>query len=476
MAFTIRKVDEPIERLIVTGMIVSKPFMEQLIPFYQPHLLLSNECRTVGQWCLEYWQQYKNVPGQHIEDIFESHARNGLNEDEAGIIATMLGVASEEFERADQFNADYLLDQAERHLRSRSLSILAEDVKAALASPMGGCTEAERLLEEYHRVARPQSAGVCPFTDRSRIQRAFADPATPLFGYGGALGEVMNQRLVRAGFVVFLAPPKRGKSWWLMEMGLKASSNGCNVAFFECGDMTEDQWLRRFHVRASFNPYRHYDPRYQGAIRIPDLDEHGVVVYDEHEVASLDWRDAVRTGRFLMKKKLRDRRFKLSCHPSSTLSISQVRTQLDMWERIEGFLPDVIIFDYADIMASEKHAPKEFRHQENEKWKGLRALSQERHALVLTASQSDADGMSRETLRMANFSEDMRKLAHVTAMYGLNQTLEEKRKGLMRVNEIVVREGDFDSGRTVTVLQALQVGRPVLKSFWTPRKEGSDGE
>ena len=60
-----------------------------------------------------------------------------------------------------------------------------------------------------------------------------------------------------------------------------------------------------------------------------------------------------------------------------------------MWEKQDGFVPDLIVVDYADLIVPESRG--EFRHQQNEIWKGLRRLSQEKgEPLVITASQSDA--------------------------------------------------------------------------------------
>lgn len=47
----------------------------------------------------------------------------------------------------------------------------------------------------------------------------------------------------------------------------------------------------------------------------------------------------------------------------------------------------------------------------------------------------------------------------------LNQSTAEKRAGLMRVNAIVVREGEFFVEDEVRVGQALRVGWPLLFSF-----------
>ena len=144
-----------------------------------------------------------------------------------------------------------------------------------------------------------------------------------------------------------------------------------------------------------------------------------------------------------------------------------MRRILDIWERQDGFVPDVIVIDYADLLAPDGGGVQEFRHKQDQVWKSLRALSQERHVLTVTATQADADSYKKDSLSLSNFSEDKRKLAHVTAQYGLNQDPQgkEKRLGILRVNEIVVREGEFSPDNEVTVLQDLAAGRAYLESF-----------
>jgi len=131
-------------------------------------------------------------------------------------------------------------------------------------------------------------------------------------------------------------------------------------------------------------------------------------------------------------------RIRISTWSNRTLSVQGIEQQLDSWENQEEFVPDVIVIDYADLLVPNTRI--DFRHQQNFIWMDLRGLSQN--------------------------SEDKRKYGHVTAMYGLNQTWEEKRKGIMRINQLVVREDDFDIGNEVHVLQRLQIGRPFIGSFF----------
>ncbi len=87
---------------------------------------------------------------------------------------------------------------------------------------------------------------------------------------------------------------------------------------------------------------------------------------------------------------------------------------------------------------------------------------------MASVTQSDADSYERDRLKSKNFSEDKRKYGHVTAMYGLNQdkTDREKEIGIMRINEIMLREGAFSSINEVYVLQNLKRGQPCLSSYW----------
>ncbi len=176
----------------------------------------------------------------------------------------------------------------------------------------------------------------------------------------------------------------------------------------------------------------------------------------------LNWQDGVKKGKEFIDKVRRN--FKLACFPNDSISVNGINTELALWEKYENFVPDVIVVDYADILAAID-TRLEFRHRENQTWKALRALSQVRRCLVVTATQSDAASYGKERLNLSNFSEDKRKYGHVTMMLALNQTPEEKRKGLMRIGQLVVREDEFDTDRDVVVLQCLAIGRPFLGSY-----------
>jgi phage anti-repressor protein len=170
---------------------------------------------------------------------------------------------------------------------------------------------------------------------------------------------------------------------------------------------------------------------------------------------------------FFIKNK---RRFKLSTHANGTLSVKDIENILNEWFIDDGFVADIILIDYLELLVTE--GGKEERHAQNKIAKELRKLSQtpkqNKLPLVVTATQSDAESYGANTLKMKHFSEDKRKYAHVTAMYGLNQDPQgrEKEIGLLRINEIIKREGAFSNNKQITILQDLNQGRPFLGSYF----------
>lgn len=131
---------------------------------------------------------------------------------------------------------------------------------------------------------------------------------------------------------------------------------------------------------------------------------------------------------------------------------------------VQGVLAHNCI-DYADILMPINGAA-ESRDQINATWKQMRRMSQERHCLVLTATQTDADSYDTNLIRRRNFSEDKRKFSHVTGMFAINQNEKEKKLGIQRLNWIVLREGEFSEEKTINIAGSLAIANPMIKSCW----------
>ncbi len=500
-----KKVKSTTEKQIITGMIVSDKILKEVSLVYQPQLMTVPYARRIAGWCLKYYKKYKVAPKIHIQDIYHTHMRKGHSPDEMEMVGDFLATLSSEYERADKFNEQYILDKADELFKKNSLLGLAEDLQSALVD--GGAKEAEQVLTDYKKVERPSSDDIDPYTDTESVRQAFEDTAEPLFTIPGAIGSLLNDFLVRDSLIGIMGREKIGKTWNAYEFAHRARMARCNVAVFEAGDMSKPQSVKRFHIRQAGRSDKR---RYCEEILVPVLDCErnqqntckkekrkckvgleedcsfedapkryrvctychdkglrrfkGAVWYKIRKACKpLTWRDALKLSKRKLKF-LKGKHFKLSCHPNGTLSVGDIDSKLAQWEEESGFIPDVIVIDYADILRPE--GKDEYRHGQNEIWKGLRKLSQKWHCLVIAPTQADAASYETTTLKLKNFNEDKRKYSHVTAFIGLNQTEDEKSAGVMRMNVLLARSEDYDINHCVTVLQCLQMGKPWIASYW----------
>jgi hypothetical protein len=186
------------------------------------------------------------------------------------------------------------------------------------------------------------------------------------------------------------------------------------------------------------------------------------IFYKTVKKGGISWRSAVKKGRAIQKM-VRGGKFHLVAFPAGSVNMNQIKTYADNLESYENFIPDVIITDYADIMAPVTRY-KEPRHQINETWLIHRGLAQERHCLVVTASHSSKKTFERR-IKQGDPSEEGRKLNHITHGMALNQTEEEKDKGIIRIGSLKKRHDYFSISKDVIVLQSLDIGKPYLDSY-----------
>lgn len=509
--YTRKKVEENPERKIVLGMVVSDRFCREVQPILRLDLLQTPFMATVIKWCQNYYEQFKKAPGVHIEDIYEEQLQEGnLEEAEEALIAELLYSLSEEYGRSENFNDSYLLDQTEKYFEKRNLLATANDVRTLLRND--DIQSAQRLLTSHKRVSTPKTLGVDPLNDSEEIRKAFEKSTEPLYKLPGAAGDFLNDLLVRAGFVVFLGPEKRGKTWHLIEHSVRARRAGLNVAFFSAGDMSVEQLQLRYATRFT---QRHPNPKFCKEVLIPCLDcknnqedvcsnkerkgSFGVFDEDDKELLSfeeakdhvpctncfqkrngnfrpstwfrqrdevkpLEWQEAAKAGKKLSKRWGKKARLLIAAYPNGTLTVRGIENQLDAWESHHSFIPDVIVVDYMDLLDDDNRSDS-YRHQINSIWANARRVSQERHCLWLSATQSDTASYYVKWLGMQHFSESKTKNAHVTGIITLNQTVEEKKRKVMRLGKLLTREDEFIFNKGVVILQSLETGRPMLASY-----------
>lgn len=467
-----KRVDSKIERSLVTAMIVSVPFLSAASEM-DVELLQSEHTRRIAKWCVRYFRKHGAAPGKSIESIYNSWLeRKKPDEGDARAVEDLLSGLSDDYDQAGNLNVPFLIEELQNHLNRRRLTVLIDDAQAALA--IGRERDAIESVQSFRTVSMADTSSYFPLRDLDRMGKAFISPPESLFAFPGVASRFFAGAFTRDSLVGIQGPEKRGKTWWCLEFMYRALRSRRRVAFFEVGDLSEAQLELRLGCLVAGRPTDEYQAtegfRPPVALEIERDDDEEVpnITYGKQmkfKSALTDLEACRALKRFVRTHRLSERNQHLmfSVHPNSSINVRGIHGILDRYRHEQNFIPDVIIIDYADILAPED-ARQEHRHRVNETWQALRRLSQDWHASVIVPTQAAASAYDVKTQRMKNFSEDKRKYSHVTAMLGLNQTSEEKKLGVMRLNWIVRRESQFHSERCLWVAQCLPLGKALVCS------------
>lgn len=481
MKLIIESCDGSIERKILLGLILNKAILSRVSSKWNGNLFRSFVANVIGSLCVDFYKRYGNAPEKAIDALYEEWRNSERNQERAELVGDLLQqLSSEYYHFSEELNSDLIIDLAGKYFQEVGQEKLKEEIESLISAK--NFDKVEQVIASYRKIELGIGSGIDLFTDFEEIKSTFAETTSDvLVQYPGALGEFFGFDLSRDSLVAFTGTAKSGKSFWIQDIAWRGMLNRKKVAYFEAGDLSKKQVIMRFMVRASARPYRSTNlkqPYWPCDVTIPEEMEvvkgeksgkkRGYVTKSKVKtfIKPLDFEKAKQACEKVMMNNVKSKNsyFKLSVHPTATLSLDMIRTSLENYA-VDNWYPDIIVVDYPDIMAKSKYS-KDDRESINTIWENLRRLSQEYHCLIVIATQSDADGYKQETLDKGNFSGDRRKNDHVTAMYGINSSDEERSRGIIRLNVMARREGVYNSKKCIHVAQCIPIGNPaVVSSF-----------
>lgn len=441
------------ERRLIANLIMSTELLSYCTELGKPELFSEGICRTVATWLWGYFQGQHAAPGRAIEDIYLHNAQY-LREEDSSAIRMFLSSLSDDWQPT---NLALVKEQALDFFRIAGIKKLRDDLDRALL--VRDASRGESIVAQYVAPAPVHSSTVALFSTQSVpiIQEAFNEEAETLLTYDGDAGLVLGS-FSREDFVAFGAPPKRGKTWWLIRTARDCAKAGLRVLFLSL-EMKEAQVLRRFWQcftgcsrkgeEARYSVFMESSPgRYtvvpgQLKTRTPNLED-------------VSMRQAISNMAMYYRGDLRIRTY-----PSNSLTIARLKEDLDSMALYEHFVPDVIVADYADIFRHTT-AAKEMRDRINDTWVSLRGLASERHALVVTATQTGrATVGGQKDADESDVAEDIRKVAHVTKMIMINQNAAEREQGLYRLSCNTTRDEPVAPSQLLCT-SCLAIGEPMM--------------
>jgi hypothetical protein len=469
----VRKYKSSDQNEILTGMIVSSEVLGKIFhrlgqkakPFR------SKWCNTVAGWCLVHYAKYRKAPRGLIRNLFEKYAEENEHVEGLDLMEQYLESLSDKYKAlSKEINAEYVIDLASRHFEI----VLAEKRSQALeeAAERGDIEAIHKAEETFKPVRFGMGDWVHPF-DATEINATFdyyEQPDRSLIKFKGALGEFLNDAFERSGFLSFVGSEKKGKSYWLQEAAWLGICQRRKVMKYILGDMSKQQYNERLYRRITQRPRSTRSVTVPKSICVVSPKEAGEVPTFKIKSKTAERpgisRASVKEARERLNQRTATNQELLRIKSAGAGIISASDIEADIRESAsQGWVPDVLIIDYADLLKTEESANRlEYRHQINETWKVLRRISLEYHILVIVATQAAASNYSGWLMKKGDFSEDKRKNAHVTGMIGINQTSDEKKSGVYRLNWVFLRDGEWTDTQVVWCAGNLALACPCIVS------------
>jgi len=221
---------------------------------------------------------------------------------------------------------------------------------------------------------------------------------------------VLKGGLAAGELGVVLAPPNRGKSMLLVNIGVGAAgpTSRLNVLHFT-HEMSESVVAKRYGARITF--------------RFPN--QKNTIVYE---------RDLLDAAKYLMLGNVRIIHELAGVATIETLR-AKIRQMIDL-----GFKPDLIIDDYPDLLAPTYYK-RQRRFELAQIFRDLRAIGSEFGVPVWAATQTNRAAVSKEVVTMVDLAEAFEKAAIADVILALCQTPEEEENDLCRLYLAKVRDG-----------------------------------
>ena len=441
------------ERDIVYQLIVSDKFCREIVPIINPKMLEVVYVRTIVIWIKDYFQKFKESPKKNIIKLYRSHIDELRDEDLQNNILTFIERLDKDYDKIKVTNEDFAIQNAIKYLRMRSLKNFSEDIDSYIES--GDIEKAENCVTKYRKVEAASGEGVSLLDDFDIVTEAFTEEQDLLFKYPGDFGKLIGD-IHREDFIAFLAPMKAGKTYQLVDFGIESLKNNLKVVMYSL-EMSRTNMIKRVWTALSGQITK--DVEIDVPYFVEDGDKFRIEMKTIEKKASSILE--VQKRQKSLKRLFRGGSFRIYAEPAYSMTVESLENKLDDLA-YEGFYPDVIIIDYADIMAPSDR--NEYRQQIDGIWKRLRALAQKRKAVVVTASQTNRGALSSE-VNAESISEDIRKLAHVTSMVSISKPKVYKQNSLAIFSQVALRDG-VPELRKVIATQNLSIGRPILESHW----------
>lgn len=408
--------------------------------------------KEIAHRALEYLDEFDDVVGEHLPDVFDDI----LEGDDRRKSELYEDVINHLYDSKNGLNPEFVVATVQSFVRKQNLKVSV--TKAAELIQKDDIDEAENVLMRSNKLQlQVFQPGLVLKDNVKGFVNAFDDQPECLptgikyferIGLGPAKGEL----------ITILAAPNRGKSWALMHLGKLAMMSRYKVLHISL-EMSEVRCANRY-LQTFFSISRR-----DKLLKSPIFTTNERGSFTDLTIEEMPKRPSFENPniRPLILDKLEVYKNRLQLvikqFPTNQLTMSGLETYVDMLERQCGFIPDLVIVDYADLMRTNSN---KLREDLGQIYKDLRGFGVDRGYAIASASQSNRSGEEMRVMTLKHLGEDYSKAATSDIVVSYNQTMAEYPLGLARL--FVAKNRNEEAGASILLSQCYSVGQFALQS------------
>lgn len=420
----------------------------------EPRLFGQAAYREIALRAFEYIDRFHEPPAEHLPDLFDEELQGGGPQaQEYGTLLEAL------YDQRPNVNEQYALSQLEKFVRQQSLK--SSIIAASEALQAGDLERADTVLTDGLRTR--MQAVQPPTTLEDGLNLVYAKQVrqdiTPI-----GIKELDAAQLgpARGEFLLFMAAPKRGKSWFLIHMAKQGIVHRKRVLYVTL-ELSAAQIAGRM-LQALFSVSRN-----EAHIEVTRFksDEFGNLIHFDRDKIRDRLRLSDDASRPLVQKKLASlhgrNNFAVKQFPPGSLTVPQLIGYLDVMEQQYQFVPDMLVIDYPDYMKINSKSSADYRIANGALYNELRGIAVDRNIAVVVASKSNRQGAKARLMDETHAAEDYSRIYTADTVFTFSQAPREKKLGIGRLFASNTRVGLRD-GFVLIISQAYPIGQFCLDS------------
>ena len=393
MSDTFLKYGYSFQSKLIACLFKDKPFLQQIMDILEPDYFESEANKWMMSTIIDYYIDFKAQPTLEVMKVKLEDVGNDVLKAE---VIQNLKDAVRNFEAVD---LDFVKDETIKFCKNQKIKqAITQSVELLQFGDYDGI---KTKIDEAMKAGGDKDIGHDYNVD---IADRYVESLRKTVKTGwDVIDDIADGGLGAGELGVFVAPAGIGKSWGLVNVAANAVKKGKTVVHYTLE-------LNQAYVGLRF------DSVFTG-IPAQNLKFHQEDV--EKRVKKLK-------GQLIVKY-----------FPTKGATVNTIRAHIDKCT-IQGFKPDIVIVDYADLL---KGNGKEMRHELGNIYEDLRGMAGEYNIPIWTASQANRSALEDDVIGAEKIAESYSKIMTADFVLSLSRKIEDKIAGTGRWHVIKNRFG-----------------------------------